>query len=77
VLSVSLGNAGTVTSTPAGINCGATCSASYPAGTSVTLVATPPPGLAFSSWSGACTSLTSTCTVTMSKNLSAKANFTK
>ena len=76
-LSVSLGNPGTVTSTPSGINCGVTCSAVYTAGAAVTLVATPPPGLAFSSWSGACVGTMPTCTVTMSKALSVKANFTK
>src|SRR5438046_6968872 len=32
---------GTVASSPAGINCGATCSASYNSGTTVTLTATP------------------------------------
>ncbi|HEC84294.1 MAG TPA: right-handed parallel beta-helix repeat-containing protein [Thioploca sp.] len=32
---------GTVTSEPAGITCGATCSADYPSGTTVTLTATP------------------------------------
>jgi hypothetical protein len=31
---------GTVTSSPAGVNCGATCSASYASGTAVTLTAT-------------------------------------
>ena len=77
VLSVSLGNLGSVTSAPAGINCGATCSAAYAAGAAVTLIATPPPGLAFSSWSGACVGLVPSCTVTMSKNLSVKANFSK
>ncbi len=32
---------GTVTSSPAGINCGVSCSALYTSGTSVTLTATP------------------------------------
>ena len=77
-LSVTLGNPGTVTSAPAGIHCGATCSASYAAGTVVTLTATPLPGLAFSGWSGACSAaLTPVCTVTMAKALSVKANFSK
>jgi len=77
-LSVTLGNPGTVTSAPAGIHCGATCSASYAASTVVTLTATPLPGLAFTGWSGACsTALTPVCTVTMAKALSVKANFSK
>jgi hypothetical protein len=48
---------GTVTSSPAGINCGAACSASYNAGTVVTLTATPAAGSTFVGWSGSgCTS---------------------
>jgi List-Bact-rpt repeat protein len=44
--------AGTVASTPAGIQCGSSCSAEYPAGTAVTLRATPSPGSTFEGWSG-------------------------
>ena len=40
VISAGAGS-GTVTSTPAGISCGTTCSGSYAAGTSVILTATP------------------------------------
>ena len=76
-LGVSLANAGTVTSAPGGINCGASCSASYPAGTAVTLTATPPVGKTFASWSGACAGAAPSCTVTLSSNLSVKANFNK
>jgi hypothetical protein len=54
---------GTVISTPAGINCGNTCAASF-AATSVTLTATPAAGSAFAGWSGACTGTTPTCTLT-------------
>jgi len=57
---------GTVTSSPAGINCGATCSASYASGTAVTLTATPAAGSTFAGWSGACSGTSSTCTVSMS-----------
>ena len=76
-LAVSLGNPGTVTSTPSGINCGAVCSATYAAGSAVSLSATPLPGLAFTGWSGACTGLAPICTVVMSKSLSVKAGFSK
>jgi alpha-tubulin suppressor-like RCC1 family protein len=48
--------AGTVTSAPAGINCGATCGTSFTAGTTVTLTATPATGSSFTGWSGACNS---------------------
>ena len=45
---------GTVTSTPAGITCGAACAANFPGGTTVTLAAAPLPGSVFAGWSGAC-----------------------
>lgn len=44
--------AGTVTSSPAGINCGPTCSAVYPDETLVNLTATPTPGSSFVGWDG-------------------------
>jgi hypothetical protein len=59
------GGAGTVTSTPAGINCGATCSFAFKNNTMVTLTAAPGAGAAFTSWTGACTG-SGACTVTMS-----------
>src|SRR5438034_1277182 len=43
---------GTITSSPTGITCGATCSASFPSGTAVTLTAAPAAGSIFSGWSG-------------------------
>ncbi len=43
---------GTVTSSPAGIDCGATCANSYAGGTVVTLTATPASGSVFAGWSG-------------------------
>jgi hypothetical protein len=55
---------GTVTSSPAGINCGSDCSEPFFAGTPVTLTATPAAGSVFSGWNGACTG-TGPCTVTM------------
>src|SRR2546425_1791117 len=65
--------AGTVTSSPPGISCGADCSESY-AGATVTLTAAPSAGSSFAGWSGACTG-TSTCTVTMTAARSVTATF--
>jgi len=67
---------GTVTSNPAGISCGATCSASYNSGTVVTLTASPTTGSNFTGWSGGGCSGTGTCAVTMSAATSVTASFT-
>src|SRR5690606_185853 len=66
---------GTVTSVPAGINCGATCSASFDHGTSVTLSATPATGSSFIGWSGACSG--SVCTVSMTAARNVTATFAR
>src|SRR5262249_17975718 len=66
--------AGTVTSNPAGINCGVTCSAPFSHGTVVTLTASASAGSAFAAWSGACTG-TGTCVVTMDAAKSVIATF--
>jgi beta-glucosidase len=68
--------AGTVTSTPAGIDCGTACSASYASGTMVTLTATPASGSIFQSWSGACTGTAATCAVSMTAARTVNAEFT-
>ena len=65
---------GTITSSPAGVNCGSACSASFASGTVVTLSATPASGSSFSGWSGACSG-TGTCAVTMSAARSVTASF--
>ena len=66
---------GTVTSSTDGINCGATCSANFTSGTSVTLTAAAASGSTFTGWSGACTG-TSTCAVSMTQARSVTATFT-
>ena len=43
---------GTVTTSPAGINCGADCTESYDEGTPVTLIPAPASGSTFAGWSG-------------------------
>jgi endo-1,4-beta-xylanase len=65
---------GTVSSSPAGISCGSTCSASYASDTSVILTATAAGGSTFSGWSGACSG-TAACTVTMSAARTVTATF--
>jgi hypothetical protein len=67
---------GTVTSSPSGINCGATCAATFSDGTSVTLTATPSSRSRFTGWSGDCSGR-STCVLSMTANHSATANFAK
>jgi phospholipase C len=63
-----------VTSSPAGINCGSTCTASFPSGTAVTLSAAANATSTFGGWSGACSG-TGACTVTLSANASVTATF--
>jgi hypothetical protein len=66
---------GTVTSAPAGISCGATCSHAYTSGTSITLTATANAGSAFTGWSGAGCSGTGTCVVTLNSDTTVTATF--
>jgi len=73
-----LGN-GTVTSSPAGINCGGDCSEAYISGTTVTLTASPNLGSVFlNGWSG-CDAVSGLlgekCTVTLGSTRSVTANF--
>jgi hypothetical protein len=77
VLQVDLGGTGTgtVTSSPAGIDCGTTCGIFYNHGTAVTLTATPMAGSTFTGWSGGGCTGTGTCTVTMTAATTVTANF--
>jgi hypothetical protein len=61
--------------TPAGINCGSDCSASFNNGTSVTLTATPASGSTFAGWEGEGCSGTGTCTVAMDQAREVTATF--
>ena len=67
---------GTVTSMPAGINCGTDCTQSYAFNTQVTLTAVAAAGSTFTGWSGSGCSGTGNCQVTMSEARSVTANFT-
>jgi alpha-tubulin suppressor-like RCC1 family protein len=73
-LTVTSGTHGGVRSVPAGIDCGATCSARFVAGTTIALTATPDSGYVFSGWSGACSGI-STCVVALGSSKSVSANF--
>jgi alpha-tubulin suppressor-like RCC1 family protein len=66
---------GGIASGPAGIDCGAACSASFGYGVIVTLTATPASGSIFTGWSGACTAQSGTCAVTMNEAKSVTATF--
>jgi hypothetical protein len=75
-LTVTLAGSGTgsVTSSPAGITCGADCSEPYAADLSVTLTQAATGGSSFAGWSGACTG-TGACVVVMSQAQAVTATF--
>jgi len=66
---------GTVTSSPAGIDCGSDCTQDYNEGTVITLTASPDSSWTFTGWGGACTG-TEDCLVTMDSDKSVSATFT-
>jgi CHRD domain/Bacterial Ig-like domain (group 3)/Divergent InlB B-repeat domain len=72
---------GTVTSAPAGINCGADCDENYTSGTVVTLTAVPASGSVFAGWTvgtgSATCSGTGDCVVTVNAASSITASFVK
>ena len=65
---------GSISSLPAGIDCGVTCSHAFDYDTPVTLTAAADTDWTFSSWDGACTGL-GTCQVTMDAAKSVTARF--
>ncbi len=68
---------GIVTSDPPGINCGDSCSHDFDPDTVVTLVAQPDDESVFTGWSDSGCEGTDTCTVTLSRNRTVTANFTR
>lgn len=66
---------GTVTSAPGGLACPGNCNVQFPARSTVVLTAAPAPGSAFAGWSGACTDLSTTCTVIINGAHSLQARF--
>ena len=73
-LTVTSQGSGTVTSTPAGISCGGTCSASFGSGTTVALQPVAANGYTFSGWSG--NADCSDGSVTMTNAITCIATFT-
>src|ERR1017187_4862872 len=66
--------AGTIASSPAGISCPGTCSASFAANMQVTLTETPGNNYFFGGWNGSCSG-TSACIVTLTAAASVSAVF--
>jgi Divergent InlB B-repeat domain len=66
---------GTITSSPAGIDCGAVCTQSFTLGTVVSLTAAPDETSTFAGWAGECSG-TGACTVTLDADRSVAAAFT-
>lgn len=66
---------GRVRSRPSGIDCGAGCSGSFEAGSTVTLETTPVKGWKFVRWSGSCTGSRTTCVLGMDGPKSVSATF--
>jgi hypothetical protein len=74
-LTVAETGSGAVTSSPAGIQCGATCGANFAANSPVSLSAQRASGWGFAGWTGACSG-TGPCAVTMTAAQSVAAAFT-
>jgi len=66
---------GTVSSSPTGISCGSTCSASFLQNETVTLTAAGDAGSIFTGWSGGGCSGTGTCVVSLANNTTVTATF--
>ena len=75
VLDVQTLGGGRITSSPAGIDCGSSCAASFPHGSYVSLTATPNTGYAFAGWTQFCTGQPGTCIVMMNSTVSVAAKF--
>jgi Zn-dependent metalloprotease len=73
-VSVAVSGTGTVSSSPAGVGCGADCGEEFPAGSMVTLTAVAPPGWALQAWGGDCSGR-APCTLTMNGPKNVTASF--
>lgn len=75
-LTVAKAGTGSGTVSGLGIACGTDCAETLSQGSTVTLSATPAGGSTFAGWSGACTNLVGSCTVTMDAAKTVTASFT-
>jgi hypothetical protein len=75
MLNLARAGEGTVTSSPAGINCGAECAKAYAKGTKVTLSAKNSNNSKFAGWSGGGCQGTADCTVTLDDSTTVSATF--
>jgi hypothetical protein len=73
-VAVTATGSGRVTSTPAGIDCGTACTASFAAGTHLSLAATPSAGWHLLGWGGACSGA-GACDLSVATDLIVSANF--
>ena len=71
-LNINVSGQGVIVSSPAGINCGATCSASFDTGSSIVLQLSPADGWRFAGWSGDAACATE---MTLQKDLNCTATF--
>jgi hypothetical protein len=74
-LTVLLDGHGSVRSSPAGIDCGGACTATFDIGTSIALAATPDSGWSFAGWSDACSG-PGGCALTLNGETRVTAKFT-
>jgi hypothetical protein len=74
-ITVSKVGSGTVTGLNGKINCGGTCTAAVPAGTTVNLTASVPGSSLFGGWTGACTGMDTACSTTVNAAVTTTATF--
>ncbi|PYN80207.1 MAG: hypothetical protein DMD96_14190 [Candidatus Rokuibacteriota bacterium] len=74
-LTVTRTGSGIVASTPAGIDCGSACVATYTGGTGVILTAAPASGWVFAGWSGGGCAGTGSCALTLMTATTVRATF--
>jgi List-Bact-rpt repeat protein len=74
-ITVAVSGSGRVQSSPAGIDCGGTCAASFALGAPVRLTAQPAPGSYLASWGGDCVGASQACDTTADEDARIQAQF--